>query len=117
MSLQMFLENVCLILHVQIVFCAWTQLIAIDNVQNTSLACCNILSLKSVEADLNTYVTPCSRILFEKLMFPQVVKKFPRFMELSGSLLHSQEPVLCPILSPLNPIFSPYLTSQRSTVI
>jgi hypothetical protein len=38
---------------------------------------------------LLTYLlTPCSRVLLEKITGPQLVKKFPHFMEPDGSLPH-----------------------------
>ena len=40
-------------------------------------------------------LTPWSRVLLEKLASLQLVKKFPAFMELEGSLLHSQVPTAC----------------------
>jgi len=36
------------------------------------------------------------QILLEKLKVPQLVKKFPHFMEPEGSLLHSQTTANCP---------------------
>jgi hypothetical protein len=49
--------------------------------------------------ELLTYLlTPWSRVLLEKLAGFQLVKKFPHFMELDGSLPHSQ--VLCPYPEP-----------------
>jgi hypothetical protein len=37
-------------------------------------------------------LTPRSRVFLEKLKRAQLVKKFPHFIELEGSLPHSQEP-------------------------
>jgi hypothetical protein len=49
--------------------------------------------------------TPWCRILFEKLIVTQVVKKISCFlMEPEGSLPCSQKPPLDPILSQLNPV-------------
>ena len=50
---------------------------------------------------LLTYLlTPCSRVLHEKLIGSQPVKKFPVFMEPEGSLLHLQVPTTCPYPQP-----------------
>jgi len=57
---------------------------------------------------LHTYLlTPCNRVLLEKLSGSQPVKKFPafyHFMEFEGSLLHSQEPATCPYPQPHYPV-------------
>jgi hypothetical protein len=37
-------------------------------------------------------LTPWSRILSQKLTDPQLIKKFPHFIDSEGSLLHSQKP-------------------------
>ena len=55
--------------------------------------------------------TTCSRVLLEKLTVPQLVKKFPHFMEPKVSLLNSQQPATCPILSHINPVYAPNPTS------
>jgi hypothetical protein len=39
--------------------------------------------------------TPWSRVLLEKLTGLQLVKKYPHFMEIEGSLPHSQVPFTC----------------------
>ena len=57
---------------------------------------------------LLTYLlTPWSRVLLEKLIGFQLVKKFPTFMELGSSLPHSQVHATCPILSQLDPLHIP----------
>jgi len=55
-----------------------------------------------VGAMLLTYlVTPCSRVLLEKLTgFFQLVKNSPNFMERVSSLPHSQVPATCPYSEP-----------------
>jgi hypothetical protein len=56
----------------------------------------NITSSHSPEeVDLNK-LTPCSRILLEKLTVTQPVKKSPPLMELEGSLPFLQQPATCP---------------------
>jgi len=46
-------------------------------------------------------LTPWCRILFEKLIVTQLIKKYPFFMEPEGLSLCSQEPVTDPTLSQL----------------
>jgi hypothetical protein len=41
-------------------------------------------------------LTPCSRILIEKLAVPQLVKKFPSFHRTHKPSLRSQGPAICP---------------------
>ena len=41
-------------------------------------------------------LTPWSRVLLEKLTIPQLVNKFPSFMEPEGSLPQTQEPATRP---------------------
>jgi len=56
---------------------------------------------------LLTYLlTPCSRVLVEKLTCLQIVKKFPTFMEPKGSIPDSKVPATCPFPQPDR--FSPY---------
>ena len=54
----------------------------------------------------NTLLTQWSRVLFEKLIGLQPVKKFMHFMETEGSLPHSQVPANCPYPEPAQS--SPY---------
>ena len=49
---------------------------------------------------LNYLLTSRNRVLLQKLTRSQLVKKFPAFMELEGSLPHSQEPATCPFPGP-----------------
>jgi len=51
-------------------------------------------------------LTPCSRVLLQKLTGLQLVKKFLHFREPQGSLPHSQVPATCP--SPEPDRSSPY---------
>ena len=56
-----------------------------------------IMIMNLLIAYLLTYLlTPWSRVLLEKLISSQLVKKFPHFMEPEGSLLHSQVPATWP---------------------
>jgi len=59
---------------------------------------------------LTYLLTPCSRVLLEKLTVFQLVKKSPHFMEPEGSLPHSQVPATVPNLSQLDPVHT--LTSN-----
>ena len=52
------------------------------------------------------FLTPWSRVLLEKLIGFQAVKKFPHIMEPEGSLPHSQVPATCPYPDPAQS--SPY---------
>ena len=45
-------------------------------------------------------ITPWSRVLLEKLIGSQLVKKFPHFMEPQGSLPRLQQPAICPYPEP-----------------
>jgi hypothetical protein len=45
---------------------------------------------------MNNYLTPWSKIFFEKLIVTQLDKKFTPFMEPEGSLPCSQQPATCP---------------------
>jgi hypothetical protein len=49
---------------------------------------------------LLTLLSPWNRFLFEKLTVPQLVNKFPSFMESEGSLPHSYGPATCPYTEP-----------------
>ena len=49
-------------------------------------------------------LTPWSTVLPEKLTGPQIVKKFPHFMEPEGSLSRLQVPPPVHILSQINPV-------------
>ena len=50
---------------------------------------------------LLTYLlTPWSRVLLEKLIGSQPIKKFPAFYGTEGSLPHSQVPATCPYTEP-----------------
>jgi len=56
---------------------------------------------------LLTYLlTPGSRVLLEKLTYPQLIKKFPAITESEGPLPHSHVPATCPYPDPAR--FSPY---------
>ena len=81
-------------------------LLTADNVK-LSVIVSLVVAGEYVELSLTyllTYLlTPCSRILLEKLTGFQVVKKFHYFMETVGPLPHS--PV--PILSQLDPVHNP----------
>lgn len=48
------------------------------------------------------YLTTCSKVLLEKLLVPQLVKKFPAFSEPDASSLYLQEPSTCPYPEPHN---------------
>jgi hypothetical protein len=67
--------------------------------------------------NLTYLLTPCSRVLLEKPIGSQLVKKFPKFYGTQRSLLHSQVPPLAPFLSQLDPVHPPHLTSWRSILI
>jgi hypothetical protein len=63
------------------------------------------------------------RVLLTYLLSPEAnwysssLRNSPHFMELEGSLLHSQVPTTVPILSLLDPIHTPHPTSWRSILI
>ena len=65
----------------------------------------------------NVKLTPLSRHRPQTLRFPQLVQKFPAFMEHEGSLPHSQESATCPYPEPdwSSPCFR--LISQRYILI
>ena len=67
------------------------------------LVCFNIKKL------LTYFLTPWSRVLLEKLTGPQLVKKFPHFMEPEVSLPHSQVPTTCPYSQPARSIPHPHI--------
>jgi hypothetical protein len=48
-----------------------------------------------------------SSVLPEKLKSPKLLKKFPAFYKPEGSTPCTQEPVTCPILSQINPVYAP----------
>jgi hypothetical protein len=59
---------------------------------------------------ITTYITPWRRVLLEKLIVAQQVKKFPTFMEPKHTSPIHNSLLLYPILSQLNPVhtFTPY---------
>ena len=83
---------------------------------------CNIfyyLNLRLLLNDSNTpcpcnrtqityLLTPWSRVFLEKILCPQIVKKFSAIMEPEGSLPHSHVPVTCPYPEPALPIPCPH---------
>jgi hypothetical protein len=52
-----------------------------------------LMSLKTTQPYL---FTPWSTILLEKLTVPQILNKYPAFIEPKGSSTHSQQPTTCP---------------------
>jgi len=52
---------------------------------------------------LNYLLTPCSRVLLEKLTVPQLVQKFSAYLAPEGSLLYSQVPATYPYPEPSRP--------------
>jgi hypothetical protein len=57
---------------------------------------------------LITYLlTPCSKVLLEKLTDSQLVKKFPHLMETEGSLPRLQQPTTCTYPEAINPVHAP----------
>jgi hypothetical protein len=68
---------------------------------------------------INTYLlTPCSKVLLEKLTGLRLVKKFPSFCGIrrfNAAFRSAWPPV--PILSQLDPVHTPHITSWRSTLI
>jgi len=67
--------------------------------------------------NLTYLLTPWSRVLLEKPIGSQLVKKFPKFYGTRRSLLHSQVPPPAPFLSQLDPVHPPHPTSRRSILI
>jgi hypothetical protein len=49
------------------------------------------------------------KVLLEKLVIAELVKKFPAFMEIKGILTFSQKPASVPFLSQLNPVYNQFL--------
>jgi hypothetical protein len=63
---------------------------------------------------------PWCRILFEKLIVAQLIKKYPTFfMEAEGSSPYSQKPAMDPMPSQLNPVLpiDPYIPKVQFNVI
>jgi len=58
------------------------------------------LSAVSMSATFIMSLTPCSRVLLEKLISFQLVKKFPTFLEPESLLSPSQVPATCPYPEP-----------------
>jgi len=54
------------------------------------------------------------QVLLEKLIVTQLVKKFPAFLELEGSLPSSQNLATRPLLSQPNPVWT---CSSRNNVV
>ena len=69
------------------------------------------------ELTASNEVTPWSRLLPEKLTGPQVVKKFPHFMEPERSLRHSHSSATCPYSEPKQSSQWPHFTSWTYILI
>jgi hypothetical protein len=70
--------------------------------------------IRTIIRHLYYLLTPCSRVLLEKLIGLQLVKKYPAFMEPEGSLPHSQVTATCFYPEPAH---TPNSTSKRSILI
>jgi hypothetical protein len=64
-------------------------------------------------------VSPWSRVLLEKLIVTQLVKKFPNFYGIQRFITYSQGPATCPVLIQTNPAhtFPPYFPKIHSNII